>query len=455
MRRAIIYCRISRDPGHDELGVRRQEKACRDLCAQHGLEVVGVEIDDDRSAYSGKRRPGYERVLRSLQDREAEVLVAWHPDRITRRNLELEHLIAVVEAASASIVTVQAGIYDLSTPTGRMTARVVGSVAQHESEHKSARLRAKHAQLAEAGAVSGGGTRPFGYDDDRVTLRADEAAVVQRMVRDVLAGVSLRSITRQLNADGWSTSAGREWYPSAVKRVLVSPRIAGLRVHRAGTFTAEWPAIITADDHRRLVAVLGDPSRRTNERARRYLLTGFLRCGRCGQKMVARPVTDGRPAYVCATGVGFVGCGGSKALAEPLEAFVADALLAFTDTAVLHVPTDEPFSTDELVVIEARLTELAELWAAGELDRTSWAAARRPLEHRREELARSLWATVTDTAAARLVPAGKVLRDVWPDLDVERRRAALGLVVEAVVLGPAVRGRNRFDSSRVSIAWKG
>lgn len=455
MKRAIIYCRISRDPGHDELGVRRQEKACRELCAQHGLEVVAVEVDDDRSAYSGKRRPAYERVLQAIQDREAEVVVAWHPDRLTRRNLELEHLIPVIEAAQATILTVQAGLYDLSTPTGRMQARLVGSVDQFESEHKSERLRAKHAELAEAGQVSGGGTRPFGYDDDRVTLRADEAALVQRMARDVLAGVTLRSVARQLNADGSVTPAGRTWYPGAVKRVLMSPRIAGLRVHRVGTFTAVWPAIITPDDHRRLVVLLSDPTRRQNERARRYLLTGYLRCGRCGERMVARPVDDKRPAYTCAAGVGYVGCGGSKSLAEPLEEFVTDALLAFTDEAILQAPTDEPFSTDELVVIDGRLTELAELWAAGELDRTSWAAARRPLEARREELARMARTTVTDNAASRLVPAGKVLRDVWAGFDVERRRAALGLFVEAVVLGPAVRGRNRFDPSRVSITWKG
>jgi DNA invertase Pin-like site-specific DNA recombinase len=110
-----LYLRISRDPGHDELGVRRQERECRELCKQRGWQVAAVHVDDDRSAFSGKPRPGYEHMLQRLERGQVRGLVAWHPDRLHRSPVELERFITVVEAIGAGVATVQGGEYDLST----------------------------------------------------------------------------------------------------------------------------------------------------------------------------------------------------------------------------------------------------------------------------------------------------------------------------------------------------
>ena len=66
-RRAGIYVRISKDRKGDLLGVTRQEDDCRALAAESGWEVVDLYVDDDLSAYKGKRPPGSEREL-SLAD---------------------------------------------------------------------------------------------------------------------------------------------------------------------------------------------------------------------------------------------------------------------------------------------------------------------------------------------------------------------------------------------------
>ena len=54
-------------------------------------------------------------------------------------------------------------------------------------------------------------------------------------------------------------------------------RISGRREHRGEVVAdAGWPAMIGAEQSDRLRAVLSDPTRRKNERARRYLLAGML-----------------------------------------------------------------------------------------------------------------------------------------------------------------------------------
>jgi DNA invertase Pin-like site-specific DNA recombinase len=321
---AAIYARISRDPNHDELGVMRQEADCRALCARLGYEVAAVIVDDDRSAYSGKRRPGFDLMRSMLEQREVGVVVAWHPDRLTRHPRELEDLIDLLEAASATVHTVQAGEYDLSTPSGRMTARIVGTVARHESEHKSARLRRKHEELAAAGKVSGGGDRPFGYARDRVTLVPDEAALIREGVAWLLDGGTLTGLWRDWKRRGIDSPAGNVWTFEGLRRMFLGARIAGKRAHH-GVIVADavWPAIITLDEHLRLNAIFSQRMRTTPPRS--YVLVGLLFCSTCGGRMVAQPRKGGR-TYSCAPHVG--GCNGRKCYADPLESLIVDAVLA-------------------------------------------------------------------------------------------------------------------------------
>jgi site-specific DNA recombinase len=148
---AALYCRISQDRAGDALGVDRQRQDCEALAERRGWTVGEVFVDDDRSAYSGRVRPGYNRMLEGLKAGRFGALVAWHPDRLHRSPLELESFIDLVNATGVAIATCSAGEYDLATAAGRMTARVVGAVARHESEQKSERIRRQREQAAQAG----------------------------------------------------------------------------------------------------------------------------------------------------------------------------------------------------------------------------------------------------------------------------------------------------------------
>jgi site-specific DNA recombinase len=57
--RALIYVRISRDREGRETGIERQGEDCRRLAKSRKWEVLTVVADNDLSASSGKRRPGW------------------------------------------------------------------------------------------------------------------------------------------------------------------------------------------------------------------------------------------------------------------------------------------------------------------------------------------------------------------------------------------------------------
>lgn len=450
---AVIYSRISRDTEGTGAGVERQRQDCLDLCKRRGWDVADVLVDNDVSAYSGKHRPDYARLLDLIEHDKIDVLVAWHPDRLHRSPIELERFVEVVEAHRVQVATVTAGDVDLSTPEGRLMARITGAVARKESEDKSRRLRRKHRELAEQGRVSGGGNRPFGFRPDRITHDRAEARLIVDAARRVLAGESLYSIVSDWTERGIPTVTGAKWTTTHLRTLLLSPRVAGLRTNGGETFPAVWSPILDRETWESVGHVIRSRSRSRTRPARSYLLSGgLLRCDRCGAAMVAAPRPYGR-AYACLSSHG--GCNGTTIKAEPVEDLIVETVLAAIDTddlaAKVAEPKEDDDPRDDLAAVDRRLDELAEMFAAGEIGRTEWATARKALDARRLTAEERMAARATPLDAYR---AKGALRKQWPDLGVDQRRTILGAVVEAVKVAPAGRAGGRVDLDRISVEWK-
>jgi hypothetical protein len=423
--------------------------------------VHDVYVDNDISAHRKRRRPAYERLLEDLKSRVLQGVVAYHPSRLHRRPAELEAFIDIIETTGAVVSMVQAGDLDLTTATGRMIARMLGAAARHETELMSERLQRKHLELAQAGKRAGGGTRPFGFEDDWVTVRGSEADVIREMARRVAAGENLRGVLVDLNRRGIRTSTEGPWGPGPAKRMLMSGRVAGLREH-LGEIAADavWPAIVDRPTWEAVRRILADPARRTNHQPRSYLLTGGIAyCGvpPCKARLVARPRGDGRRCYVCASGPGYSGCGKIRALTDTLDEWVIEGMLHRLDggglARALAVPAGMPGYAAELVEVERRLDELALMYGDGTLRARDWMTSRGRLEERRETLVAGLAVEGRTSALVNLTGSGGH-RARWEELLFDQKRAVLATVINRVVVGPAVRGLNRFDPRRVSIEWR-
>jgi site-specific DNA recombinase len=475
VRRGAIYVRISDDREGAGLGVARQEADCRERAAGLGWMVVEVYADNDLSAYSGKTRPSYRRLLGDLAAGRVDAVLVWHTDRLHRSPRELEEFIDLCERRSVPIETVKAGPVDLATPAGRAVARTLGAWARYESEHKAERQQRKALELAQAGKVSGGGTRPYGYEDDRVTVREAEAAVIREAAERVLTGEPLRSVVRNLNTRCVFTATGKLWTVTSLKRVLASGRISGQRDHQPRPRSetkrklvgptvapAQWAGIITPLETTRLRAILLDPARRlTPVVPRRYLLTGILRCGHCGAGLMGRPRDDGRRRYVCAKVPGNNRCGKTFVLAKPVDQLVTDMVRIAVASPALVAAIRERDSTsadalshEQLATVQAKLEELADDYASDAITRGEWLTARRRLEERQDALKRQLSATSQALALDGLCGDPGAFAKAWDGRSLHQRRAAITAVLDRVIVKPAIRGRNRFDRDRFEPVWR-
>ncbi len=355
------------------------------------------------------------------------------------------------------------GDIDLTSAGGQFQARILGAVAKKESDDKSRRIRRKHEEIAANGRVSGGGSRPYGYEADKVTVRPAEAAVVAEAARRLLAGEPVRSIARDLNRRGEPSASGGLWSPQSLRRMLASPRISGQRSHHGEIVaTAEWPELISVEDGAAIRALLADPARRTNKAARRYLLGGILVCSHCGERLVARPRSGGQRRYACAKGPGFSGCGKTYINADQVEQFVMEATLHRLDSPELQrsqekrqrETPDAQRWWKEAEQAQAQQVELATAYGNREISMDELRAARKPIEQRltaaRKQLAKVSRTNVLDG----YLGDSQKLRAEWDSLDLSQQHALVATVVDSVVVGPALRGYNRFDESRLTPVWR-
>jgi DNA invertase Pin-like site-specific DNA recombinase len=462
---AVIYCRISLDRSGKGLGVEQQERDCRALADRLGLDVREVYVDNDVSAsgYTRKRRPEYERMLRDLDASPAAIL-AMHPDRIYRRVRDLDALVEVVEKLSVPIHTVHGGDVDLTTASGRTTARLVGVIAQGETERMSERRKARKAAQRLAGEYHGG-PRPFGFEKDGVTVRLDEAERIRQAVADLLAGRTLYSLVSEWNAAGVRTSTGAWWGARQLSRVLVRARNAALIEHDGQAIgNAVWPAIISEDELRAVRAVLRNPARKVSPGpARKHLLSGYLKCGVCGGPMVVSYSggVRARAVYRCVPGHG---PGHASRTVATLDEYIAYLVIGYLSRPGNEIPApaeDTTLARTRLAAITAELDDLAELVGQRKISARQMAIASEPLEAEAQKLRERIEASLMVDALGAFRGAEDPA-EVWESLDLDRRRNVIERLVASITVNPAPKGRPKgwepgqlyFDADSIEVAWR-
>lgn len=52
------------------------------LVERPNLQIGPLLVDDDRSAFTGRPRPGYIQLCELIEHRTIDTVLAWHPDRL-------------------------------------------------------------------------------------------------------------------------------------------------------------------------------------------------------------------------------------------------------------------------------------------------------------------------------------------------------------------------------------
>jgi len=449
--RALVYTRQSLDRTGSGAAVDRQREDCRKLCTERGWTIVREFSDNDVSASSSKPRPAYQQMLAAVERGEAEVIVAWHVDRLTRKLTELEALIELSARSGVRIATVT-GDLDLTTDAGRLVGRILASVARGEVERKGARQRRAQQQAAQQGRPAGG-RRPFGYGSDGITIAEGEAEALRAAYRTLLEGGSLKGIARRWNDASLLTTAGNRWNHSTVRSTLKNPRYAGRRTYRGEVVgPATWQPLVDEDTFEAARSLLALPERRTTTgTARLYLLPGLARCW-CGSDVATGRTRHNKRTYNCRATKHL-----SRA-AEPIDELVQAVVverLSRADAGGLLSDTDAPDLRVHRARADALRERLDDLATGLEEGLLTLTAVRRSSDRLRHELADTEAQMHTATHADVLGPlvTADDVAQTWQRCDLQQKRAVIDALMVVTLLAPK-RGRQQFDPDTVRIEWK-
>jgi DNA invertase Pin-like site-specific DNA recombinase len=222
---AIGYARVSTDEqAREGVSLEAQRERIEAYATAKGLALADVLVD---AGTSGKdlRRPALQELLDRCQRGDVAHVVVLKLDRLTRRTRDLLALVESVFLAKGIELHSVSESLDTSTPHGRFTLTLLGSLGQLEREVLAERTRGALAFKRENGQPTSHpplGFRPNGSKRHRMIPVASELVTVQRILDAHAAGESYAGIAAALNAEGAATKRGGRgrWYASTVRNVV-------------------------------------------------------------------------------------------------------------------------------------------------------------------------------------------------------------------------------------------
>ena len=491
---ALIYRRVSKEEmAKDSVSLDTQLKLCRRYAVERGWELA----EEYQDVMTGTRddRPGYQRLLADIRSLRAAgrdvVVVVSALDRFGRRLMERLRSREELKRLGVATHSVREGgeVTDL-------VANILAVVAQEEVERLSRRI-SDVKQHFRGGGWYPVGRCPWGYrlrpatDEERAlgspkaVLESDSitARFVAEAFERVARGQSVRHVVAWLAGLEPSARGGKKLTYAVVRRVLSSPIYLARLSHDPEAPAGRWPALVDDVTYRRVQERIASHGTTPRQASGRYLLTGLLRCPRCGSRM-AGWLRKNRPAqYRCNGFLRGADSPDPRCVAVVRASFLEDAVLAEVSALLDRlVPMDRGLEAalrrawDELRrpaadagagaaarirsleqdadKVRRRLTNAAELFADGDLDKEGYDGLRRKARTDLDAIEAELaWLSATSPAVV-LPPLEDVLRriDSWRRPleadDLSARRDVLAMLFDRAV--PVRLGRGRYE---VELAW--
>lgn len=458
--RVLGLIRVSdeRGRGEDLMSPSIQRTAINDYATGRGYRVDGwlEGIDESGSRLRSGWWQRLDQAVAAVEAGEVDVIVVWKFSRVARHRLRWAVAIDRVEAAGGRIESATEQL-DVTTSAGRFARGVLAELQAFEAERIGEAWKEAHAQRVASGKPASGKAR-YGYVYDRPQkLHVPDPVtgpVLADMYRRYTSGESVYSLARWLNAHGHRTQVGGPWSDRSLRRVMDSGFAAGTFTHEGVRYDGVHEALISREDWQAYLDAR-ETRRARPPRSERseYLLSGMVRCARCGGPMTAStaPAADQRkgPRYRCKLGREIEACVGGYVQAWIVEdhvlAWLTSKAAEVDETAAgvevqasrsVALEQDRRRLSRELVRVDESLTRLAVQNAEHPLPDQVYRSARAELEERQRSLVEAL--AVVERDQRRQVSdapaAARGLLEEWDELTVPQRREILRGLMDCVLV---------------------
>src|SRR6266481_510150 len=236
MRMTAIYARVSSEQQREENTIASQTASLIEFAQSHDMEVPKEWVFEDEG-YSGAtlERPGLEHVRDLAAEGQIQVVLAYSPDRLSRKYAY--QILLIEEFARHGVETLFVKSPQGNSPEDQLLVQFQGMIAEYERAQILERSRRGKRHRAHTGEVSVMRGAAYVYRYIRKTEEAlaayiineAEAGVVRRVYEMyTVEGLSIAEITRRLNREGIPPRRASRWERSVVCGMLRNPAYRGV-----------------------------------------------------------------------------------------------------------------------------------------------------------------------------------------------------------------------------------
>lgn len=229
--KVAAYCRVSTDSDEQATSYDAQVEHYTSYIKKNPeWEFAGIYADDGITGTNTKKRDDFNRMIDDCMAGKIDMVVTKSISRFARNTLDCLKYIRQLKDKGVPVYFEKESINTMDAK-GEVLLTIMASLAQQESQSMSQNVRMGIQYRFQKGKVQVNHSKFLGYtkdDDGNLIIVPEEAAVVKRIFREYLQGLSLQEICIGLEGDGILTGAHLpKWRPETVHKMLQNEKYMG------------------------------------------------------------------------------------------------------------------------------------------------------------------------------------------------------------------------------------
>lgn len=317
MLRGYMYTRVSTAMQVDGFSLDAQKDKIKGYAELYDITLVGEYSDEGRSGKNIEGRPQFLKMLEDIKSKKDNIdfLIVYKLSRFGRNTTDIMVTLREIQRCGVELVCVADNI-DSSKDTGKLMLAVLSAVAEIERNNIIAQTMAGRERKAKEGKWNGG-FAPYGYKlvDGKLEIAEDETEIIKLIYEKYAEGLlGINGVAEYLNNRGYKKKLRQNnslqgFTNHFVKGVLDNPVYKGklsygrrrsekiedsdnqyhiVKQKEFSVYEGVHEAIIPEtlwDDVHAMREKTGHANPKVHDTDHAYLLTGLLKCPRCGGPM--------------------------------------------------------------------------------------------------------------------------------------------------------------------------
>ena len=367
--KAVIYARYSSEK-QTEQSVEGQLRECSEFAARKGYTIVKTYADRAISGKKADNRPEFMQMIEDSKQKNFNVIIVWKIDRFSRDKYDSVFYKNTLKKNGVSVISATEPIDD--SPEGQLMESIFEGFSVYFIKDLALKTSRGMTENVLKGK-SNGGTPTFGYtidEDKHFQIDPVKALIVADIFRRFASGESTKSILATLIEQGIKTGHNKAPTYSFITSLIKNRRYLGEYRFNDTVVENAIPQIIDPEIfekcQKKLMANQRKPATFKPVREK-YLLTGKIYCGYCGETMAGESGTSKTGVthryYQCRAAKIKRTCEKRRILKEFIETAVIDmALRLYDDVPMLNRIVDTCYELQDksvsLPVLEKQLAQV-------------------------------------------------------------------------------------------------